>query len=482
MTTRPTLVLKDVSFHERDVKLRMPFRFGVVTLREAPQIFVRVRIELEGGRERTGLTAEVLAPKWFDKSPELSNEDNFDQLREALFIAADAYMAETTPRSAFGLHAAAAPQALAAAHAAGLPPLVASFGPAELDRAILDALTRAHDISVFAAARGNLFDLSAATAPDLAGYDLDAFLASLRPARTIAARHTVGLVDPITDADLAAGDRVGDGLPETLEEVVRETGINHFKLKVGGDVAADIDRLTRIAGVIDREGDYLATLDGNEQYRDVEGVLALWDAIEATPALEKLARSVAIVEQPIARTSALSKDIRALAARKPVEIDESDATIDAFVEAKALGYTGVSSKSCKGVYRSLLNRARCAMWNEEEGAGTYFMSAEDLTTQAGICVQQDLALATLIGCTHVERNGHHYVNGMAALPQAEQDEFLAAHHDLYERSHGAVRVRIENGRIAIGSLDVPGFASGAEPDLSAMREVARPSGAARSAR
>ena len=30
-----------IQFFERDVKLRMPFRFGVVTLKEAPQAFVR---------------------------------------------------------------------------------------------------------------------------------------------------------------------------------------------------------------------------------------------------------------------------------------------------------------------------------------------------------------------------------------------------------------------------------------------------------
>lgn len=471
MTTRPTLTLKDVSFHERDVILRMPFRFGVVTLREAPQIFVKARIAVEGGGESVGLSAEVLAPKWFDKSADLSNEDNFDQLRRALAIAAVAYKSESAPHTAFGLHAAAAPQAMAAAVAEGLPPLVASFGPALLDRAILDALTRHLGISIFAAARDNVFGLTAATAPDLGDFDLDGFLATLRPAGTIAARHTVGLVDPITDADLATADRVDDGLPETLEEVVRATGIDHFKLKVGGDIAADIDRLSRIAGVIDAAGPYLATLDGNEQYKDVEGVLALWEAIEATPALAQLAKSIAIIEQPIARTSALKKDISALTEKKPVEIDESDATIDAFLEAKGLGYTGVSSKSCKGFYRSVLNRARCAKWNAAAGEDRYFMSAEDLTTQAGICVQQDLALATLIGCTHVERNGHHYVNGMAALPEAEQDTFLAAHPDLYHRSHGAVRVKITDGRIAIGSLDVPGFASGAQPDLTVMREV-----------
>ena len=61
------------------------------------------------------------------------------------------------------------------------------------------------------------------------------------------------------------------------------------------------------------------------------------------------------------------------------------------------------------------------------------MTGEDLTTQAGLAVQQDLALVSLLGMTHVERNGHHYVNGMADLPRHEQDAFLAAHPDLYER-------------------------------------------------
>ena len=75
------------------------------------------------------------------------------------------------------------------------------------------------------------------------------------------------------------------------------------------------------------------------------------------------------------------------------------------------------------------------------------MSGEDLTIQPGLALQQDLALVSLLGLTHVERNGHHYVNGMAGLSQVEQDAFLAAHPDLYERSHGAVRVGIATGRL-----------------------------------
>ena len=74
----------------------------------------------------------------------------------------------------------------------------------------------------------------------------------------------------------------------------------------------------------------------------------------------------------------------------------------------------MSSKTCKGIYKSLHQRgALRRTWGEG-----YFMTGEDLTIQAGLALQQDLALVSLLGLTHVERNGHHYVNGMAGLPAA----------------------------------------------------------------
>ena len=63
---------------------------------------------------------------------------------------------------------------------------------------------------------------------------------------------------------------------------------------------------------------------------------------------------------------------------------------------------------------------------------------------------------------------------MAALSPAEQQRFLDAHPDLYERSHGAVRVRIRGGELAIGSLGGTGFASGAAPDWASMRAMRTP--------
>jgi hypothetical protein len=51
----------------------------------------------------------------------------------------------------------------------------------------------------------------------------------------------------------------------------------HWKLKVSGDRRADIDRLCRIAAVLDGpllHGGYHVSLDGNEQIADAEDASA----------------------------------------------------------------------------------------------------------------------------------------------------------------------------------------------------------------
>lgn len=463
--------VKEIELFERDVTLRLPFRFGVATLTGAPQAFVRATIELENGKSGSGAAAELLAPKWFDKDPALSSEENFQQLRASLRLAQASYLAGEA-NTAFGHSMDQYAPQIALGALQGLNSLVACFGPALIDRALLDALCRALGVSFFEAVQKNLAGI---TAPgwqaDLQAFDMEEYVWGLTPRKEIAARHTVGLLDAITGADLKAP--VNDGLPETLEQVVERYGPRWFKLKVGGDLKADVERLAAIAAVLDRLPDgYQASLDGNEQYESAAGALELWRAIKADARLKKLASSIAFIEQPVKRQNVMNDDVSELAEEKPVIIDESDDSLEAFPLARRRGYTGVSSKACKGLYKSILNSARCVLWNREEGSARYFMSGEDLTTQAGLAVQQDLALAALLGLAHVERNGHHYVNGMAALPEAEQNAFLEAHPDLYERSHGAVRLKITSGTLALGSLFGPGYASGALPDFKAMRSMA----------
>jgi hypothetical protein len=468
--TAPSFRVIAIELYERPVTLRIPFRFGAATVTHAPQAFVRACIRLSDGVSAEGAAAELMIPKWFDKSPEKSNARNVSDLRKALANAAEAYASESSPRSAFG-HATAHYQSLLDVGAAlGLNVLAANYGPSLVDRAILDALCRALAVSFSVAIRRNAPGIDTSLTPDLAGFDLDRFLNGLELAARIAARHTVGMLDPIEAHDMGAG--VGDGLPDTLEQVVGAYGNRYFKLKLGGNPELDLRRLTKIAVVLDRLPQYAVTLDGNEQFKDVTTIAEFWRKLASTRSLSRLAASILYLEQPLPRALALQADVSTLAQSKPLLIDESDATLDAFPAARALGYRGVSSKSCKGIYKSLLNAARCTLWNSAT-PDRYFLSAEDLTMQAGLAVQQDLALASVLGLSHVERNGHHYVNGFAGqgANATEQHRFLSAHPDLYETSHGSVRLAIRNGSIALGSLEIPGFACGAQPDWMTLEPM-----------
>jgi hypothetical protein len=462
--------ITSIDCFERPLGYRLPFRFGATTVTHGVQAFVRARIVTHDGRSAEGASAELMVPKWFDKRAGLSNDDNVDELRASLAIARSAYLAGRDARSAFGHFAAHVAECRAEGERRDLPALAAAFGPAEIDKALLDALCNALGISFFTAIRSDAIGFEPASiASDVEAADADAFLGSLAPRAAIAARHTVGLADVLEGHPHA----VGDGLPESLEEAIAHYGVHWFKIKLAGDPRADIARLIDVARVLDRLPQYGVTLDGNEQYAGIETLGEFMRELCATRALERLCAALAFVEQPLARQRTFESDVEPLA---PVAllIDEADGTLDAFPRARACGYRGVSSKSCKGLYKSLVNALRCAAWNRDADGTRFFMSAEDLTTPAGLAVQQDLALASVLGIGHVERNGHHYIDGMASAPEHEQASFLAAHPDLYERSHGGVRLAIRGGMLALGSLDEPGFASGALPDWDSLAPMDTP--------
>lgn len=467
MTAQPRIRVTQAAAFERPVRFRLPFRFGAATVDGAPQAFVMLRIRDDAGRESTGWAAEMMMPKWFDKNPALSAQDNVDQLRASVHLALDAIRAVPAD-TAFGLHVAAAAVQSVGSAQKGLNPLIASFGMALADRAVLDALCRMAGLTVTDMLRRNLPGLDARTMPDLAGFDIAAFLAALAPASRIAVRHTVGLGDALTDDDIA--EPLADGLPESLSQAIAVYGHRYFKLKVSGDVAADLARLTRIAAVLDaRVPDYVATLDGNEQFNTSGDVLALLDGLDA-PELRGLRDRLLFLEQPIARASALDTDMREVAARIALEIDESDARDDAFVQAQALGYTGVSSKSCKGFYRALLNRARVSY-----AEGRLFMSAEDLTIQPGIALQQDLVLAALTGNAHVERNGHAFGDAMAAASPSERAAFATTYPELYRATGNRVLPQIEDGALDLsGTLAAIGLGCAIAPDPARLAPMPLP--------
>lgn len=452
------LSLVDVSFSERPVRFRMPFRYGVVTLREAPEVQVMVTIRLTDGREQTGVSADLLAPKWFDKNPSLSNEDNFEQLRASLRTARRHYLDQHGLYTPFALHTEAEKAQHVEGGKTGIEGLVSGFGIALIDRAILDACCRAYGQSFFSAIRNNLPGITSDTAPDLEGFGLDAFLKTLEPSRSLGIRHTVGLTDYLRDEDIPEDEWLTDGLPQSLHSNCLRYGYRWLKIKLGGRQDDDLERLRSISRLLDDlPWECRFTLDGNEQFSSADEFMEFWQVAQKDLELKVFLSKVSILEQPIARASALERNLGELGTSLNCEIDESDANIGSFLLARQRGYIGVSSKSCKGVYRSLLNRARVEKWNREDGKARFFMSAEDLSTQAGTALQQDLSLATLIGCDHVERNGHQYGDGLAKLPEHTRRRLGSDHPDIYSEAEPRMLLHIIDGTLAISSLEFEGF-------------------------
>jgi len=475
MTSPVLLRVHEVDIREWPYKLRMPFRFGGTTKTHGAQVVVRARVSIGDGPSTWGCAAESLSAKWFDKNPALSDEANHDQLRLSIEMASSAYKAHG-PDTAFGYAEKLYDDLMAQSAAQMLSPLIGAYGAALLDRCLIDALGRLTKLSFWTLMQRNTVGMRAASwAPDLGtGFDAGQFLAGLTPLRALQVRHTVGLVDPITAQDQAAGSAVADGLPETLEEVVSRYQHRYYKVKIGGQPAVDLARLEAIAAVLDTLAHpYHVTLDGNEQFESVEPVVALLRTMSEAPCLRRFCESMLWIEQPLARHVALSESVRSIDALHPVIIDESDADFGCFPRAIELGYRGVSSKICKGLYKSLFNLARCDARYADVAAGRLFMSAEDLTTLPGISLQQDLALVALLGLEHVEKNAHHFVDGMRHRPKGEQRAFVQAHPDLYRfeslpNGEQVARMVLHEGGVRISSLDCPGFASLAEPDWSSL--------------
>jgi L-alanine-DL-glutamate epimerase-like enolase superfamily enzyme len=430
--------VREVGLFLRPVRTRFPFRYGKANVVAQPYLHLRVRCEPDA----VGVSAAALPPLWFDKDPSKTHEDNVRDLLASVRAAADVWRS-LPAGTAFGLHRAGEPEVRR--RCAGLNDLTAGFGVALLDAAVVDAVCRLSGKTFHQGLRADLFGFGALEVPP-------------RPLDAIAVRHTVGMADPITKADVASP--LADGLPETLEEVVRATGARWYKVKVSGDAKASLERLRRIAAVLDRlAGDYKVTLDGNEQFatmRDAAGFVR-WVAADA--ALTAFWRRTAWIEQPVERGAAFDEGPGEIDRLKPVIIDESDGTDDAVDRALALGYRGISAKNCKGVFRTLHSFRRTRGSNA-------ILSSEDLMNIPVVPLQQDLCVAAALGITHSERNGHHYIRAFDFLSPKERQDALREFPSLYRPDPPSVRV--VGGLLDVREINEHAFGVRSEPDWEAL--------------
>jgi hypothetical protein len=442
--------IKDIQVFQRAVTLRLPFRFGAATVTACPQAFAKVTLQIEGV-DWHGASAELMVPKWFDKSPQRTQDDNFDQLRLCIIKARDAYLAAGSAQSAYSLSAATTEVVIDQMLKQGHPRLVGQFGPALLDKAIADAVLRSQNHSwVSGLGLGLLGDPWSGSL-------------KLHTANSVWLRHTVGLADRLTDAEPLTAEE--DGLPNSLTQAIEAYGLKYFKLKVGGNLEADIERLAKIEAVLSQVQDYKVTLDGNETFQNVESLSVFVQALSKHEATQRLLERTLLIEQPLPRAIALEEKMPSMPLNIPVILDESDDHPDVLAKGLALGYRGISSKACKGIYRSLHSASLV------QKTPQCLLSGEDLTCQAGLGVQQDSLLATSLGVQHIERNGHHYVKGFGVAPLHESNDFAKAHADLYTSSSAGVHLKVQQGQINIASLHQTGFGHQAWPDWQSLDPI-----------
>lgn len=455
----------------RNSAVRIPFRYGSACLTRCPQAMLELVVEVDGTRQ-AGYSADCLPPSWFDKTPEKPYSRQIEEMIAAIELSQQVCGDEfSTPTNCFDGWLSTLVQVQAEGERRGWSPLLSSFGVSMLERALLDATARRHNRTLSQALRSGLYGIRPGEVHvELAGAEPAEWLPA-RPADSIHVRHTVGLGDPLASEDISRQDRQKDGRPQSLDEYIDRCGISYFKIKVSNQLEQDLERLCRIASIIEsrRGREYSVTLDGNEQYQEAAEFDELVDAVRAEPALKTLWDNVLVIEQPLARQIALQADhtsgIRQLSESKPVIIDESDGDLQSCALALELGYRGVSSKNCKGPLKSVLNAG--LLWNRNDRGrrADFVMTAEDLCTVGVVSVQADLCLVAALGLEHVEKNGHHFMPGLDYLPEADQQAAVAAHDDFYEPQGESVGPRIEQGRFQIGSLQCPGFGFEVVPDM-----------------
>jgi len=457
------LRLHEARLYRRRMRLRFPFRFGAASLTDVSVLYVRLDLASASGASFEGVSASILSPMWFDKRPGRSLEVKESDLLQSVRAAADAYAAGGlgTP---WDLHQESFPALHQQLVERGMTPLAAGFGASMIDAAVVDGTCRFLRRPFCSSLREGL------GVPQE-----DAVHLPERPREKMLLRHTVGLGDALCDADLESP--LNDGLPETLEQVLEAQRPQLFKIKIGAQTGEMLMRLRRIAQVLDsRAGSYSVTLDGNEQFSDLETFGSFIDSLRNDPQLETFAARTLWIEQPVTRERALDPEAASQLARvtrfKPVIIDESDDSESSLAQALKLGYAGVSSKLGKGVFRSiahylLLRKARASARQE------LIFSSEDLTAVPVHSLQQDLCLAASLGMTHSERNGHHYIRAFDFMPGTERDDALMRYPSLYETdARGNARVRIADAALHLAEVNTAhGFGVVGSPNWDSLEAL-----------
>ncbi len=455
-----------------NMQTRMPFQYGIASLTALPHLFLRLQLDVDG-RTVTGISSDGLPPKWFTKDPSTRFEEDLVSMLEVIRNASDLAVEQETSDSLFHFWHELYQQQSAWGEQRKFPPLLSGLGVSLVERAMIDAFCRAFDLTFFEAVQRNAFGMDLGTLHSHLGQTSPSDFLPSKPARFLAVRHTVGLSDPLTNSDIPEGTFLNDGLPQSLEENIEVYSLNHFKIKLCGNLDRDLDRLNHLAGILENKvgEDYLFTLDGNEQFRNLDSFLEIWNVLDRDPKLASFRKHLDFVEQPFHRKVALDESLVASLKnwtdRPAMLIDESDGELHSAAQALDSGYAGTSFKNCKGVFKGLGNACFLQELQRRNPDFRTILSSEDLANVGPIALLQDLAVVACMGLKHSERNGHHYFRGLSMFSQEVQKQVAAAHSDLYEfNEQGFLTLAVSKGRLCLDSVTGSPFGYGFDFDVT----------------
>jgi L-alanine-DL-glutamate epimerase-like enolase superfamily enzyme len=245
--------------------------------------------------------------------------------------------------------------------------------------------------------------------------------------------HLVGGLDPL-DENESNGTHVADDLPVVLSDWIRRDGLFCLKIKLrGNDADWDYDRIVRVGKISLSRGVRHLSADFNCTVTEPAYVNTILDRLAAEA--PDIYAMLLYVEQPFAyELEHAPLDVRSVASRKPLFMDESAHSWQQVRLGRALGWTGVALKTCKTQTGAILSLC----WAKAHGMD---LMVQDLTNPMLAQIPHVLLAAyagTMLG---VE------TNAMQFYPQASAAE---------ARIHPGLFARV-NGQVDLSSIRGPGF-------------------------
>ncbi len=287
--------------------------------------------------------------------------------------------------------------------------------------------------------------------PDVLGSDLSAFLEpaegadvsfhgrypseflSAAPVRRLPAWHLVGGLDLLEPGELK-GDEPDDSYPVVLTDWIQRDGLKCLKVKLRGtDSRWDYARLTNVGRIARQHGVEWLSADFNCTVTDPQYVNEILERLR----LEQpwTFDRILYVEQPFPYELDIHRiDVRSVAARKPLFLDESAHDWRMVRLGRELGWTGVALKTCKTQTGAILS----ACWAKAHGMS---LMVQDLTNPMLAQIPHVLLAAHVGTIMGVETNAMQFYPA-ASAPEAR------VHPGLYQRRQGMV---------VLSSVRGPGF-------------------------